>query len=448
MKKITGILTLFVAIFIAVALPAFAEVEHIDDSTRAARMLYSYGLFRGVGELDDGAPDFALENPATRGEAITMLVRLLGAEKEALENSYYHPFTDAGWASDYIGYAYHYSISNGVSDTSFGTSEYISISDFLTLILRAMGYDVDWHDPYPTADMVGIDYYEGECYRADIAIICESALYCRVNNSDYTLYDYLVSSGAISSEDNTVYINAPDTDTFINSLLGVMDNKDMNTEIYIPSGREREFIKVLEEDMPRFASFKVLDVESNVGSGIINIGITYDGAGTIIAYLKGRIEDPGDELMEALEKALSIDRELTYQGMSDHDKIKAYHDYLAENIVYKNTGDRGHNVLGALIDGKCVCEGYVEAMELLCYIGGVDCMQVTGTGYTKNGPESHAWNKVYLDDMWYNVDITWDDLASGKVRYKYFLVSDEVMSADHTWVQYSNIPESPHNYGE
>ena len=53
------------------------------------------------------------------------------------------------------------------------------------------------------------------------------------------------------------------------------------------------------------------------------------------------------------------------------------------------------------------------AFEMLCNGAGVDAMAVTST--------SHEWNKVRIEDSWYNVDVTWDDDTSS---YAYFERND------------------------
>ena len=62
-----------------------------------------------------------------------------------------------------------------------------------------------------------------------------------------------------------------------------------------------------------------------------------------------------------------------------------------------------------------------------------------GTGTNSSGQvESHAWNYVFLDGVWYAIDSTWDDpiiLGIGTASYanthKYFLVGSEILSKDH-----------------
>lgn len=106
-------------------------------------------------------------------------------------------------------------------------------------------------------------------------------------------------------------------------------------------------------------------------------------------------------------------------GISRHEKLKSINDYLANNLVYDDTLSEPniYDVYGALINGLCVCEGYAEALKLLCDREGIPCVTVVGTG----GGGAHKWNMVEMEDgEWYTLDSTWNDQASG-IYYSYFL---------------------------
>lgn len=66
---------------------------------------------------------------------------------------------------------------------------------------------------------------------------------------------------------------------------------------------------------------------------------------------------------------------------------------------------------------KTVCAGYAQTFAVLCNRAGIDAITVTSA--------THEWNKVRLNDSWYNVDCTWDDQGGGAI-YTYYLRSDEV----------------------
>lgn len=200
MKTMKRTFSLFLALALlcgALALPASAAVT---EPHTAANILYQLGLFKGTGTLPGGNPNFDLDNTATRGEATVMLVRLLGAEQEAQSKHYKHGFTDVpAWASDYVGYAKVKDITKGISATEFGSNATITSSQFVTLVLRALGYaNVDYKNPFPTAKTAGLTCPSSTTTftRGDMAVVCYSALFCKMSGKTQTLSQQLVSNGA------------------------------------------------------------------------------------------------------------------------------------------------------------------------------------------------------------------------------------------------------------
>ena len=109
---------LALVLLISLSLPALAAESEAQE---AAQTLYELGLFQGTGTDAAGKPAFDLERAPSRAEAVTMLVRLLGKEREALAGDWNTPFTDvADWAKPYVGYAYANGLTAGVSQTRFG----------------------------------------------------------------------------------------------------------------------------------------------------------------------------------------------------------------------------------------------------------------------------------------------------------------------------------------
>ncbi len=427
--------------------------EAMDE---AAEILYDLGLFRGTGLRADGSPDFQLFEYATRGEAAAMLVRLMGAEREALSGGYDHPFLDAGWADAYVGYSYAAGISSGVSDTRFGTGERIDTAQFLTLALRALGYDeVDWRNPYPTADAVGLEYPEGECYRGTLAFICYSALFCQVKGTDQSLRQQLAAGGAIRdpyagrtfgpATALVTTISAASEEELVARLSQALKGRCQgDISIEVPAGAEEAYLNYLGDHMDAFSEIHMLTGYMSHAGGL-SVSAEYGDAQRVMAYLEGKRLSLSDDDAALLQEALRVHDVLVEDGMDDYRRVRAFHDYLVNHTVY-GAGDRSYSAAGALLDGKAVCDGYAHAFDLLCYLSGIDCLKIAGTA---NGG-GHAWNKVELDGVWYNVDVTWDDpvvIGGGDMlRYDYFLVSDETLARDHQWTAYSGQPDCPADY--
>ncbi|MGP1598012.1 S-layer homology domain-containing protein [Peptoanaerobacter stomatis] len=122
---------------------------------------------------------------------------------------------------------------------------------------------------------------------------------------------------------------------------------------------------------------------------------------------------------------------------SDVDKLMAVHDYLIDNIEYSNEHIVSY-AYGALIEGKAVCQGYSQSFQKI-----IDNLNIEGRtlkGYSVFSGEYHQWNRVKLDDGWYFIDLTWDDLLEDQYRsYKYFLINSDNLGVSHrNWHSYDD----------
>lgn len=131
MKRFIKHLVLGTAAVCMLAVPTLAA-----DFTHCADYLNGLGLFQGT------TSGYNLDRAPTRMEAGVMLVRLLGAEEEALANKdYTAPFTDVpDWAKPYAQYLYDEGLTNGVTATLYGYSRPCTAQQYTTFLLRALGY--------------------------------------------------------------------------------------------------------------------------------------------------------------------------------------------------------------------------------------------------------------------------------------------------------------------
>lgn len=95
------------------------------------------GLFRGS---DKG---WELDRSPNRAEAAIMLVRFLGLEEKALEmTDTSMPFTDVNPNhAGYIALLYEMGLTNGTSPTTYSPDLETRPQDYMTFMLRALGYD-------------------------------------------------------------------------------------------------------------------------------------------------------------------------------------------------------------------------------------------------------------------------------------------------------------------
>lgn len=141
------------------------------------------------------------------------------------------------------------------------------------------------------------------------------------------------------------------------------------------------------------------------------------------------------------EKVASILSTVDAESMSDFQKVKFVNDYIVKNTEYStNTAASPHSAYAVIQENKGVCQGYaLLALKMLQALG-VETKYVVGEVYTGG----HAWNLVKVDGEWYHLDTTWNDPTPDRkniVRYEYFLVNDDKLKLDHTWV-HSDYPEA------
>ena len=198
------------------------------EATEAADALHDLGLFQGVGTNQDGTPNYDLDRAPNRYEAVTMLVRLLGKEEEAKAGAWKTPFKDvAEWANPYVGYAYQNKLTSGISADKFGGTGLVTASQYITFVLRALGYDSStdfkWDAAWELSDKVGFtsgEYNASSAFtRGDVAIISYRALSAKTKGTEQTLQEALKQGSATSTPAQAVTQE---------DLVGVWHGTDLN----------------------------------------------------------------------------------------------------------------------------------------------------------------------------------------------------------------------------
>lgn len=205
-KRLLTIILVFAISLSLIPARAYAAAYTGD----AAVKLNTLGLFHGVGVNPDGSADYALDRGSTRAEAVTMLVRLFGMETEALSRVWATPFSDVPeWAKPYVGYAYSNGLAFGATGTLFGSAIAVTASEYITFVLRALGYtsgtDFEPDKAWELSDELG---FTGKRYdsatvsflRGDIAEISFEALRARHKESGKTLCSSLIEAGVFTEE--------------------------------------------------------------------------------------------------------------------------------------------------------------------------------------------------------------------------------------------------------
>lgn len=186
------------------------------DFNALADALAELGLFAGTGTAYGSGYD--LEVAPTRVEGVVMFLRLIGEEKAA--QAYTGPclFVDVpDWAKQYVAYAYSKGYTAGVGPDAagnpvFGTSRLIGVPEYLTFVLRALGYrdtgvnpDFTWQTALTRGAELGV-LTKGEAQwlssatflRAHVAYLSYFSLEAPMADGSGTLLDFLSASGALN----------------------------------------------------------------------------------------------------------------------------------------------------------------------------------------------------------------------------------------------------------
>jgi len=240
MKKVISFVVLLAMTLTMAAVPAFAVTD--EEAAALADELYAEGLFKGVGFDADGKPLYALDKTATRAEAVTMLVRILGKEAEAQAGSWETPFTDVpNWAMPTVGYAYVNGLTTGTGDTTFSPNDTVSSNMFITLCLRALGYvdgedGFQWNASADKAAEVGLckagEYVDNtqQFLRADMVYIAYNA----VHNATKKTVTPATKPGELPEGYEVVDLDDPNCDIWSYNSDG-SGKKGINFQ-FLPSG--------------------------------------------------------------------------------------------------------------------------------------------------------------------------------------------------------------------
>lgn len=196
MKKIISLLltlSLSASLLLTCAAGTYNK-KQIDQ----ADALNHLGLFLGTGQ------GYELDARLDRSQSITLILRMLGEIAEAEKGGCKHPFTDVPeWADKYVAYAYEKGYVKGYSATTFGGTDQVSDFQYLTMVLRAMGYsdsgetpDFDYRKSAVLAKELGLVTSaddDPDFVRGNAVEIFWNAMSTKLKNSEETLSERLIA---------------------------------------------------------------------------------------------------------------------------------------------------------------------------------------------------------------------------------------------------------------
>lgn len=191
--------------------------------------------------------------------------------------------------------------------------------------------------------------------------------------------------------------------------------------------------------VPEFDGYGYLEYPD----GVAYIGEFIDGSRSGDGmYFAPEDESIETNLMDTL--AEDILSEIIVDGLSEEEKIKRIHDYLANHVRYdpnpigeNSYKSASHTAYGAFVDGIAVCDGYAEAFKYLLDKVAIENVLIFGEGNDNGdleGNVNHAWNLIKVGDQYYHYDLTWNDNDDG-ISYKYYKKDSAYFLNTHWWVE-------------
>ena len=152
------------------------------------------------------------------------------------------------------------------------------------------------------------------------------------------------------------------------------------------------------------------------------------------------------------KEIIDLGKSITAGISKDYDKIKAVHDWVANNFyydwdMYNNNNHEHISAVETLYKKRTVCEGYVNLTVALLRSLNIPAKYISG--YTaSNNNDNHAWCEAFADGRWIILDVTWDSkntfkngVYSDKIPCdnQYFDISLKDFSATHEYRAYSYV---------
>lgn len=447
----------FFLLLMATSVTALAS-EHTPE----ADYLNALGLFRGT---DQG---YELDRTMTRAEGAVMVVRLLGEEQNAIEANDGHPYSDVPeWADPYVGYMYQHNLTSGQSATLYGADNLMTEVQYVTFLLRSLGYDDKagdfyWADALIKAKEIGMvnvtrQATGNQFLRRDMATYTYLSLKTKMKDDGQLLLTYLDDKGIL-----------PPTLALATEIL------EYDTYDYVlRPATQGQLLSNLEKmiyDLDTVKTFDVrylndIDLSDLIGAAIGHMESIPIYSSVLARYQINRLgndvtvtmvfNNSQEQIIRAKRWARETVGRIVEPEMTDYEKEVAIHDYIVNRVTYDtsiNLQPSAYTIYGALIEGEAVCHGYAESFQYMAYLAGLESEIVLGDAISNGQIIGHAWNMVTLDGKTYHVDTTWDDpvMADGSqvLSYSYFNLSDQALAVDHLWDEdlYEDCHATEYNY--
>lgn len=281
-----------------------------------------------------------------------------------------------------------------------------------------------------------------ESYESTVGI--KNNLYNTLNTRQKAIYNAMKNitwTQLMSSSNHMVRAN-------VKGIVGSSYTGYISGGRFIPTGSSVNAYNTMEADV--YAGYMALNYDRPdlvwLEKGY-TVNYWFEGRGsryTITQFSIGFALPYGNQANSMRNRIMSEAQSIANVANRERDtysKVKAVHDILAARSSYNYAAleggsagefekDLSHSAYSAMFNDiyDPVCEGYAKAFKIVMNLMDIPCVVAVS--------DDHMWNNVQMDDgLWYNLDLTWDDL-SVPLRYDYFLVgSGTVCDGYQTFAQ-------------
>lgn len=277
-----------------------------------------------------------------------------------------------------------------------------------------------------------VDYFEGD---GDSPVseysLRDSAIY---HDSIWTKYGNYYFYNQMSEAERAYWddLEAMCIDYIVNNTSATAEKDSQTGKVKYHTKLVKSALGLTKDEMKQVARiFKHSNPQYYFINNFIWSNSTAVGYGIYPAFAEstGRANATADVLSQVSTWQSEVDN-----CSSEEEKVKLIHDLIIEKVeynkgIYESGFDENTQYSQSAYSVFCtdltVCAGYSQAFQMMCNGSDIDALSVTSS--------DHQWNKVRVNDSWYNVDCTWDD-QSGTVYYNYFERNDAVFdqNSGHT----------------
>ena len=140
MKKLRclfmGLLIGGVLICPAMAASSFPDVDENADYAEAVKYLDDVGIMRG-----DNNGNFNPNQTVTRAEMATIICNMLGETEDLTVSDTFSDVSRTHWANKYISKASEFGLVSGYGSGKFGPNDSVTYEQVLTMVVRAMALE-------------------------------------------------------------------------------------------------------------------------------------------------------------------------------------------------------------------------------------------------------------------------------------------------------------------